>query len=90
MILPRTIERHHTCGCGRHYTRAEWERLKLVAAPLNYCGSGMVLEMRDCPACRSTMSVCLYDDEAVSIRYVDGALGVVMPEPEYGDVRRAA
>ena len=42
------------CRCGRSYTLAEWQQLRLVG--MQEDGEGGFLELREC-TCRSTLSV---------------------------------
>lgn len=48
------------CGCGRTFTRAQWDELPLVGTQhveADDEGPATDLEMKDCPVCKSTLAV---------------------------------
>lgn len=50
---------YSACGCGRTYTEATWKELKLVGPMPSFDDDGkdIVLELRNCCACYSTLAV---------------------------------
>ena len=57
LMPPRKKKVIKTCGCGRSYTRAEWEKLHFVGVQETESSRTRYrLEMRNC-ICRSTIGV---------------------------------
>lgn len=58
--MPDAQERHvKNCGCGKSYTRAEWQGLHLAprhGGRLTY-DDGITYEFRTCAGCHSTLAL---------------------------------
>lgn len=55
--IPTVAEPFKACGCGRHFTRAEWDALPSIGLMASD-RDGFDLDLRNCPTpCGSTISV---------------------------------
>lgn len=64
-------------GCGREFTRAQWDELEYVG-PMDDGFEG--LELRNCPDCDSTIAIVLYTNDpesCVTFPVVDPAETIV-------------